>query len=377
MRNLFIFVFVFGLFIGCGKNELTLPQNYENISFDELMKTLELKKTFSDNDSTIYESEVMNSEKYKSSNFYNYNEPMNDYCQTNGGKVSVLSVLDKLETNYLKKQIDYSKVNTFYCKKDKAVLFTFFKEEIKNSWKEYPQYKYYFVDSKILSNEVNTFIAKKEQDEFIKIENEKIKLNNKIQIAENKVKLMNPKIQSIMDNSFHNSSLINYQKNNFKNIDGIFYFSVIKRIEKWDTNKIRLNFDGFYIFKEVDNFTENFTNKILNTIEKEYRFKVKPYKNENLISTGKFDNYGIFETNKDLDLSSLDVIVGFKQINNPDIVRKCNDPQLINSFTLNPDSIKNIRGAHCSQVYSYDAVLYNIIVYDHKTKQIIFYAVNE
>ena len=377
MKNLFMLVFILGLFTGCAKNEPTLPQNYENISFDELMKTLELKKTFSDNDSTIYESEVMNSEKYKSSNFYNYNEPMNDYCQTNGGKVSVLSVLDKLETNYLKKQIDYSKVNTFYCKKDKAVLFTFFKEEIKNSWKEYPQYKYYFVDSKILSNEVNTFIAKKGQDEFIKIENEKIKLNNKIQIAENKVKLMNPKIQSIMDNSFHNSSLINYQKNNFKNIDGIFYFSVIKRIEKWDTNKIRLNFDGFYIFKEVDNFTENFTNKILNTIEKEYRFKVKPYKNENLISTGKFDNYGIFETNKDLDLSSLDVIVGFKQINNPDIVRKCNDPQLINSFTLNPDSIKNIRGAYCSQVYSYDAVLYNIIVYDHKTKQIIFYAVNE
>lgn len=377
MRNLFIFVFVFGLFIGCGKNEPTLPQNYENISFDELMKTLELKKTFSDNDSTIYESEVMNSEKYKSSNFYNYNEPMNDYCMANGGKVSVLPVLDKLNTNYLKNQIDYSKVNTFYCKKDKAVLFTFFTEQIENSWKKYSQYKYYFVNSKILSNEVNTFIAKKEQDEFIKIENEKIKLNNKIQIAENKVKLMNPKIQSIMDNSFHNSSLINYQKNNFKNIDGIFYFSVIKRIEKWDTNKIRLNFDGFYIFKEVDNFTENFTNKILNTIETDYRFKVKPYKNENLISTCKFDNYGIFETNRDLDLSSLDVIVGFKQINNPDIVRKCNDPQLINSFTLNPDSIKNIRGAYCSQVYSYDAVLYNIIVYDHKTKQIVFYSVNE
>lgn len=377
MKNFYLFILVITLFIGCGKTEPTLPQSYRNISFDELMKTLELKKTYSDSDSIIYESEVMNSEKYKSSNFYNYNEPMNDYCQTNGGKVSVLSVLDKLETNYLKKQIDYSKVNTFYCKKDKAVLFTFFKEEIKNSWKEYPQYKYYFVDSKILSNEVNTFIAKKEQDEFIKIENEKIKLNNKIQIAENKVKLINNKIGLIRDNSIKNAFLTNYEKNSFKDTDGVYYFTIINKIDKWGTNKAKLDVDRFVVYKEKQNITEDFTNKILNTIEKEYRFKVKPYKNENLISTGKFDNYGIFETNKDLDLSSLDVIVGFKQINNPDIVRKCNDPQLINSFTLNPDSIKNIRGAYCSHAYSYDAVLYNIVVYDYKTKQIVFYAVNE
>lgn len=373
MKNLFMFVFILGLFTGCAKNEPTLPQNYENISFDELMKILELKKTYSDDYSTIYESELMD----KSSDFYNYNKPMNDYCMANGGKVSILPVLDKLNTNYLKNQIDYSKVNTFYCKKDKAVLFTFFTEQIENSWKKYSQYKYYFVNSKILSNEVNTFIAKKEQDEFIKIENEKIKLNNKIQIAENKVKLMNPKIQSIMDNSFHNSSLINYQKNNFKDVDGIYYFSVMKRIEKWGTNKIRLNFDGFYIFKEIDNFTENFTNKVLNTIETDYRFKVKGYINENLISTSKFDNYNIFETDRDLDLSKVDVVIGLKQVNNPDIVTRCNNPQLINTFISNPDSIKNIRGAHCSQVYSYDAVLYNIIVYDHKTKQIVFYSVNE
>lgn len=377
MKSLFTIVFIIGLFSGCGRNEVSLPKSYENISFDELMKTLELKKTYSDSDSIIYESEVMNSEKYKNSNFYNYNEPMNDYCENNGGKVLVLSVLDKLETNYLKKQIDYSKVNTFYCKRDKAVLFTFFKEKIRNSWKKYSQYKYYFVNSKILSNEINTFISKKEQDQFIKIENEKIKLNNKIQIAQNKVKTVDTKIQSIMDNSFQNSNLINYEKNNFKYIDGVYYFNVMNKIEKWSTNKIRLDFDKFYIFKDLQNLTENFTNKILSTIETDYRFKIKAYKNENLISTSKFDRYGIFETNRDLDLLKVDVIVGFKQIANPDIVRKCNDPQLINSFTLNPDSIKNIRGAYCSQTYSYDAVLYNIIIYDHKIKQIVFYAVNE
>lgn len=180
-----------------------------------------------------------------------------------------------------------------------------------------------------------------------------------------------------MDNSIYNSSLINYQKNNFKDIDGVSYFSVMKRIEKWGTNKIRLNFDGFYIFKEVENLTEDFTNKALNRIETDYRFKVKAYKNDNLISTSKFDNYGIFETNRDSDLSKLDVIVGFRQINNPDIVRRCNDPKLLNSFTINSDSIKNVRGADCYQGYSYDAVLYNIIVYDHKTKEIVFYAVNE
>ena len=373
MKNLYFLILVVILFSSCGKNEPVLPQNYGNISFDELIKTLELKKTYSDKDSTIYESEVME----KSSDFYNYNKPMNDYCENNGGKVSVLTVLDKLETNYLREQIDYSKVNTFYCRKDKTVLFTFFTEETKNSWKKYSQSKYYFVNSKILSNEVNTFISKKEQDEFIKIENERIKLNNKIQIAENKVKLINNKIGLIRDNSIKNAFLTNYEKNSFKDTDGVYYFTIINKIDKWGTNKAKLDVDRFVVYKEKQNITEDFTNKNLNTIEKEYRFKVKPYKNENLISTGKFDNYGIFETNRDLDLSSLDVIVGFKQINNPNIVRKCNDPQLINSFTLNPDSIKNIRGAYCSQAYSYDAVLYNIIVYDHKIKQIIFYAVNE
>ena len=115
----------------------------------------------------------------------------------------------------------------------------------------------------------------------------------------------------------------------------------------------------------------------LNKIETEYRFKVKGYKNENLISTSKFDNYGIFEINNSLDLSRTTVIVGVKNINNPDIVRRCTDSKLLNAFTANPDSIKNIRGADCYQGYSYDAVLYNIIVYDHKTKQTVFYAVNE
>lgn len=377
MRNLFIFVFIIGLFSGCGKNEPTLPKSYENISFTDLMEIMELKKTYSDGNSTIYESEAMDSKKYKNSNFYNYNEPMNNYCNAIGGKVNVFSVLDKLDTNYLREQIDYSKVSTFYCKKDNTVLFAFFTEEIENSWKKYSQYKYYFVNSKILSNEVNNFLNKKDRNEFIKSENERINLNNKIQIAQNKVKLINPKIQSIIDNSFHNSNLDNYKKNNFVDIDGVYYFSVIKKIEEWDINKIRLIFDGFYIFKEVENLTEDFTNKVLNRVETDYRFKIKGYKNENLISTSKFDNYGIFEINNSLDLSQTTVIVGFKNINNPDIVRRCTDSKLLNAFTANPDSIKNVRGADCYQGYSYNAVLYNIIVYDHKTKQIVFYAVNE
>lgn len=377
MKNLYFLILVVILFSSCAKTEPTLPQSYRNISFDELMKTLELKKTYSDSDSIIYESEVMNSEKYKSSNFYNYNEPMNDYCQTNGGKVSVLSVLDKLETNYLKKQIDYSKVNTFYCKKDKAVLFTFFKEEIKNSWKEYPQYKYYFVDSKVLSNEVNTFVSKKEQEEFIKVQNEEIKLNNNIQIAQNKVKLISSKFELIKNNSFDNSKLNNYEKNSFKDVDGVYYFSIINKMDKWGTNKVRLDLDRFVVYKEKQNLTEDFTNKILNTVEKEYRFKVKPYKNENLISISKFDNYGIFETNRDLNLSKLNVIIGFRNINNPDIIKTCNDSQLTNLFIENEKVIKDIKGAYCFKTYSYDATLYNITVYDQESKQIVFYAVNE
>lgn len=377
MKNFILVLLALGLFSGCGKNEPTLPKSYENISFNDLMETMELKKTYFDNNSTIYESEVMDSKNYKNSNFYNYNEPMNGYCNAIGGEVNVFSVLDKLDTNYLREQIDYSKVTTFYCKKDNAILFTFFTEQIQNPWKKYSQYKYYFVNSKILSNEVNNFLNKKDRNEFMKAENEKTKLNNKIQMAQNKVKLVDSKIESIINNSSQNSSLINYQKNNFKDVNGIYYFSVMNRIEKWGTNKIRLNFDGFYIFKEVENLREDFTNKVLNRVETNYRFKVKGYRNEDLIATSKFDIYDVFEINKDLDLSKVDVIIGFKQVNNPDIVRRCNDSKLLNSFTANPNSIKNLRGADCYQGYSYDAVLYNIIVYDHKTKEIVFYAVNE
>lgn len=374
MRNLLILLLVIGLFSGCGKNELTLPKSYENISFTDLMKTLELKKTYSDSNSTIYESEVLDSDKYIKNNFYDYSEPVFNYCKAQGGEMKNLY---DFSTETFKKYIEYTNINTNYCKKDNDILFVGYKNTYHQPWQKYARYVYYFVESNVLSNEIKSFVAKKEKNEFISAENEKINLNNKIQIAQNKVKLINPKIQYIMDNSFHNSNLDNYKKNNFVDIDGVYYFGVIKKIEDWDTNKIRLNFDGFYILKHIQNLTEDFTNKILNKIETEYRFKVKGYKNENLISTSKFDNYGIFEINNSLDLSRTTVIVGVKNINNPDIVRRCTDSKLLNAFTANPDSIKNVRGADCYQGYSYDAVLYNIIVYDHKTKQTVFYAVNE
>ncbi|MFA7084997.1 MAG: hypothetical protein WC141_10780 [Arcobacteraceae bacterium] len=374
MKKLFVLTLILSLFAGCGKNEPILPKSYENISFNELMETMKLKKTYSDNVSTIYKSEILDSAKYRRNDFYDYNEPLLDYCKSKNGKFVKLY---DFSTKTFKHYIEYEKESTHYCKKDNDILFVTYKNSYHKPWQKYPRYIYYFVESNVLTDEIKDFILKKEKEEFIKFENKKIKLNNKIQLAQNKVKTIDIKIQSIMDNSFQNSNLNTYKKNSFKDIDGVYYFNVMNKIEKWDTTKIRLNFDGFYIFKDVENLTENFTNKVLNTISTDYRFKVKPYKNKNLISTSSFDSNNMFNINRDLNLSKVDVIVGFKQIINPDIVRKCNDSQLINAFTTNPDSIKNIIGAHCSQVYSYDSVLYNIIIYDHKTKQIVFYAVNE
>ena len=46
MKNLYFLILVVILFSSCGKNVPVLPQSYGNISFDELMKTLELKKTY-------------------------------------------------------------------------------------------------------------------------------------------------------------------------------------------------------------------------------------------------------------------------------------------------------------------------------------------
>ena len=44
MRNLLILLLVIGLFSGCGKYEPKLPQNYENVSFVELMSLLKADK---------------------------------------------------------------------------------------------------------------------------------------------------------------------------------------------------------------------------------------------------------------------------------------------------------------------------------------------
>lgn len=380
MKNFYLFILIITLFIGCGKNPPSLPASYENVSFNELMEKLELKRIYYDNDSAIYESRLMDSEKYKNSDFYNYNRPMNDYCTVNGGNVTALPELDKLQLTYLKEYINYSTVNTFYCRKDNNVLFTFFKEEIKNSWKAYPQYKYYFVNSKILSNEVNKLVSKKEQEDLIKAQNEEMKLNNDIQLAQNKAKLITNKIELIKNISLDNSKLSNYEKNNFKDTDGVYYFSVISKINKLNSNKIELDFDDFVIYTEKQSTTEKFTNKVLNTIETKYRFKVQSYRNDHLIATTKFRLYSrVFEIKSDsnLDNLNLDVIVGFKNINNPDILKRCNDSQLTGIFIQNEKAIKEIKDASCFKTYSYDATLYNIIVYDRQSKQIVFYAINE
>ncbi|MGJ0288420.1 hypothetical protein [Aliarcobacter cryaerophilus] len=186
MRNLLLLLLVIGLFSGCGKNEPTLPKSYENISFTDLMKTLELKKAYSDGNSTIYESKVLDSDKYIKNNFYNYAEPVFNYCKAQGGEM--INLYD-FSTETFKKYIEYTNINTYYCKKDNDILFVGYKNTYHQPWQKYDRYVYYFVESDVLSNEIKNFVAKKNKDEFMKTQNEeynlkkaenkKIKVNNK------------------------------------------------------------------------------------------------------------------------------------------------------------------------------------------------------
>lgn len=96
MKKKYLLILLILLFQGCAKNVPSLPSSYENISFNELMEKLELTRTYYDNDSTIYESKLMDSERYKNSDFYNYNRPINDYCASNGGNVSIFPESDRL-----------------------------------------------------------------------------------------------------------------------------------------------------------------------------------------------------------------------------------------------------------------------------------------
>lgn len=166
MKNLLILLLVIGLFSGCAKNEPTLPSNYVNISFTDLMKTLELKKTYSDSNSIIYESKVLDSDKYIKNNFYNYDEATFNYCKAKGGKI--VNLYD-FSTETFKKYIEYTNLNTYYCKKDNNILFVGYKNTYHQSWQKYARYVYYFVESDVLSNEIKSFVAKKEKDEFMQI----------------------------------------------------------------------------------------------------------------------------------------------------------------------------------------------------------------
>ena len=58
-------------------------------------------------------------------------------------------------------------------------------------------------------------------------------------------------------------------------------------------------------------------------------------------------------------------------------MKRCNDSQVTGIFIQNEKAIKEIKDVSCFKTYSYDATLYNIIIYDRQSKQIVFYIINE
>ena len=373
MRVLIVLVGIVFLLVGCNKNnQPVLPKSYENISFFDFMNILNLKRTQISNDTVIYESEVLKSDKYKNSDFYDYYNPALNYCKAQGGN---LLFAQNFSTNFLSDKIDYSKSSTFYCKKDNDILFTIFKHISQISYQAHPRFVYYFSDSKIFSNEVNNFIFKKEQEELKKSENEARIAKQKIELAENKATMLNKHIELIKNNAYSNSKSDIFTANKFKALEQVYYFSFITQKEQWGEKQIRLMFNDFILFTSKDIVNEKFTNKILNSIETKYRFKVKMFRNSKLISNKIYDDYDVIQDNINLD--KVEIIVGLKQINEPTIDKQCNNRELTQLFINQGDkAIKNIRGADCVQVYSYKASLYNIIIYDYEKKRVVFYAEN-
>lgn len=184
MKKFVILCLIIGLFTGCGKNEPILPQSYENISFTDLIKTLNLKKSYSDSNSIIYKSEILDSAEYRRNNFYDYNEPALDYCKSKSGKF--IELYD-FSTETFKQYIEYEKKSTYYCKKDNDILFVTYKNSYHQPWQKYPRYIYYFVESNVLANEIKNFVDKKEKNEFMKTQNEEYILKK----DENKIKKQN------------------------------------------------------------------------------------------------------------------------------------------------------------------------------------------
>jgi len=356
-----ILILIIVIFNGCTSSKrVKLPENVSNINFIDLMEVLELNK---DND-ILFSSNSLYSPKYRKTNYQDYFKIMNEFCSLKDAKLlnSNKEALKNIVDNYA--VID----NLRYCYNENNTLFVIFRTVNKQDWMKYPRYRFYVTNSKKITNSIENYITKiKEEQEKERLIQEKTQKQ-----MHQKLLTLSKRFNEIKQNALYNSYISTYEKNAFQKIEGISYFDFSSLLhDRYGKDKIAFYLNNFTIMeinrstkdkftkKEINKFKINYSLNIVNAKLKKANKKINDPKN---IILDKNDN------------NSIKLIIGVKKLENPKINRSCNDKTKQNLLYGLETEISKYINLFCSKYYTYDAVFYNLIVYDSKTNKIIFYS---
>ena len=344
MKNLFTIVFIIGLFLGCARNEPTLPKSYENISFDELMKNLNNEKIVDG----VYRSNWLNNIEGKKF----MEEPFEKLCLSKKGTLKSDGV--GLYNNFK------------YCTLSNQILFGYWKK-INGVLSQYS----FNGNSEAITNGF-----KIEQEKEIKL----VKIRNKVQLVNDKIENFNKNLlkdreikvsknlKEIRDNARHNSEKDTYLKKNFKSIDGIYYFTIYGIVK-----------NDFIAGYEKEARTKEFTEEVINSITTRYVLKIRDIDLKNIVSNNQIINE--FRDSKTINKKYL-LTIGVKNLGYPFIYKECSknyqydlysntsnifilDTSFTNLFENNENQIRNYKSVYCLKDYSMNVELEEMFLLDY------------
>jgi len=179
MKNFIIVLLSLGLFSGCGKYEPKLPQNYENVSFVELMSLLKAKEE-SPGRYSLYLSDPDNQ---------HINKSIHQLCKAKRGDI---------------KEDGVGEYKGFrYCSLESEILFGYW---IYFTYDKEGRYKYWFNNnSKALKKEFDESKAKEKAKEvkLLELKNKRQLISNKI--LKDKELVVSKRIKEIRENAEYNS----------------------------------------------------------------------------------------------------------------------------------------------------------------------------
>ncbi len=351
MKNFIIVLLSLGLFSGCGKYEPKLPQNYENVSFVELMSLLKAKEE-SPGRYSLYLSDPDNQ---------HINKSIHQLCKAKRGDI---------------KEDGVGEYKGFrYCSLESEILFGYW---IYFTYDKEGRYKYWFNNnSKALKKEFDESKAKEKEfkAKLLEIENKRQLLNNKI--LKNREATISKRIKEIRENAEYNSKRVNYLNKNFKSIDDIYYFTAYAIVE----NK-------FIIDYEKNSKLAEFTDEVLNSITDRYILNVT---NEYDIKKNIFGNTEFmneFQNSKTINLSKR-LIIGVKDLRKPYVYKECSknfdydfstktannfriDKEFTELFKNNEAQIRQYKSVYCLKDYEMNISLDEVLIF--KNNQLISYA---